>query len=93
MTQASCLNAQAFFAHLRDGSDLNTTPSQSLTDKRDANWYDFSVFRSDCEITVTDVDVGPALKNPPMQETQFFIMKLMELVTGRNAFAMDFCAK
>ncbi|KAA6357972.1 MAG: hypothetical protein EZS28_046501, partial [Streblomastix strix] len=44
------------------------------------------------EITVTDADAGPALRTPPMQEIQYFIMRFMELLTGRNAFAIDFWA-
>ncbi|KAA6382213.1 MAG: hypothetical protein EZS28_022256, partial [Streblomastix strix] len=41
---------------------------------------------------VTDADAGPALRTPPMQETQFFFMTFMELLTGRIAFAIDFWA-
>ncbi|KAA6393724.1 MAG: hypothetical protein EZS28_010747 [Streblomastix strix] len=92
MTQASGQNAQAFFTHLRDGADLNTTPSQPLLDDRDANGSYTNVFASDREITVTDAVAGPALRTPPMQEIQFFIIRFMELLTGRNAFAIDFWA-
>ncbi|KAA6377007.1 MAG: hypothetical protein EZS28_027466, partial [Streblomastix strix] len=92
MTQASGQNAQALFSHLRDGAGLNTTPSQPLIDDRDANGSDTNVFASDREITVTDADAGPALRTPPMQEIQYFIMRFMELLTGRNAFAIDFWA-
>ncbi|KAA6382535.1 MAG: hypothetical protein EZS28_021939 [Streblomastix strix] len=92
MTQASGQNAQALFTHLRDGAGLNTTPSQPLVDDRDTNGSDINVFASDREITVTDADAGPALRTPPMQEIQYFIMRFMELLTGRNAFAIDFWA-
>ncbi|KAA6314204.1 MAG: hypothetical protein EZS28_055625, partial [Streblomastix strix] len=92
MTQASGQNAQALFTHLRDGAGLNTTPSQPLIDDRDANGSDTNVFASDREITVTDADAGPALRTPPMQEIQYFIMTFMELLTGRNPFAIDFWA-
>ncbi|KAA6370595.1 MAG: hypothetical protein EZS28_033878, partial [Streblomastix strix] len=92
MTQASGQNAQALFTHLRDGAGLNTTPNQSLVDDRDTNGSDTNVFASDREITVTDADAGPALRTQPMQEIQFFIMRFMELLTGRNAFAIDFWA-
>ncbi|KAA6372490.1 MAG: hypothetical protein EZS28_031983, partial [Streblomastix strix] len=92
MTQASGQNAQALFTYLRDGAGLNMTPSQPLIDDRDANGSDIHVFASDCESTVTDADAGPALMNPPMQEIQYFIMRFMELLTGRNAFAIDFWA-
>ncbi|KAA6385094.1 MAG: hypothetical protein EZS28_019381, partial [Streblomastix strix] len=51
-----------------------------------------NVFASDNEVTVTDVDAGPALRTPPMQETQFFIMTFLEYLTGLNAFAIDFWA-
>ncbi|KAA6372954.1 MAG: hypothetical protein EZS28_031518, partial [Streblomastix strix] len=68
------------------------TPGQPLADDRDANGSDTNVFASDREITVTDADAGPALRTPPMQEIQFFIMRFMELLTGRNAFAIDFWA-
>ncbi|KAA6386203.1 MAG: hypothetical protein EZS28_018269 [Streblomastix strix] len=92
MTQASGQNAQALFIHLRDGTDLNTTPSQPLIDDRDVNECDTNVFASDREITVTDADTGPALRTPSMQEIQNFIMRFMKLLTGRNAFAIDFWA-
>ncbi|KAA6374190.1 MAG: hypothetical protein EZS28_030285, partial [Streblomastix strix] len=59
---------------------------------RDANRSDTNVFASDREISVTDADAGPALRTPPMQEIQYFIMRFMELLTGRNAFAIDFWA-
>ncbi|KAA6353913.1 MAG: hypothetical protein EZS28_050561, partial [Streblomastix strix] len=68
------------------------TPSQPQIDDRDANGSYTNVFASDREITVTDADAGPALKTPPMQEIQYFIMRFMELLTGRNAFAIDFWA-
>ncbi|KAA6376088.1 MAG: hypothetical protein EZS28_028386 [Streblomastix strix] len=61
-------------------------------DNRDANGSDTNVFASDREITVTDADAGPALRTLSMQEIQFFIMRFMELLTGRNAFAIDFWA-
>ncbi|KAA6373680.1 MAG: hypothetical protein EZS28_030792 [Streblomastix strix] len=86
------LNAQALFAYLHDGAGLNTTPSQPLGDDRDANGNDTNVFASDREIPMTDADAGPALKTPPMQEIQFFIMRLMQLLTGRNTIAIDFWA-
>ncbi|KAA6378113.1 MAG: hypothetical protein EZS28_026360 [Streblomastix strix] len=92
MTQASGQSAHALFTHFRDGADLNMTPSQPLADDRDANGSDTNVFASDREITVTDADAGPALKTSPMQEIQFFIMRFMELLTGRNAFAIEFWA-
>ncbi|KAA6403398.1 MAG: hypothetical protein EZS28_001080 [Streblomastix strix] len=92
MTLASGQNAQALFTHLRDGADLNMTPSQPLMDDRNANGSDTNVFASDREIAVTDADTGPALKTLPMQEIQFFIMRFMELLTGRNAFAINFWA-
>ncbi|KAA6373606.1 MAG: hypothetical protein EZS28_030866, partial [Streblomastix strix] len=82
----------ALFTHLREGAGLNTTPGQPLADDRDANGSDTNVFASDREITVTDADAEPALRTPPMQEVQFFIMRFMELLTGRNAFAIDFWA-
>ncbi|KAA6387172.1 MAG: hypothetical protein EZS28_017302 [Streblomastix strix] len=50
----------------------------------------WSQFVYDREITVTDADAGPALMTLPMQEIQYFIMRFMELLTGRNAFAIDF---
>ncbi|KAA6353492.1 MAG: hypothetical protein EZS28_050981 [Streblomastix strix] len=74
MTHASDQNAQALFAHLREGAGLNTKPSQPLVDDRNASGSDTYVFASDREITVTDADAGPALKTPPMQEIQYFIM-------------------
>ncbi|KAA6375742.1 MAG: hypothetical protein EZS28_028730, partial [Streblomastix strix] len=92
MTQASGQNAQALFTHLRDGAGLNTTPSQPLMDDRDANGSDTNVFASNHEITVIDADAGPALRTPPMQEIQYFIIRFMELLTGRNAFTIDFWA-
>ncbi|KAA6369961.1 MAG: hypothetical protein EZS28_034511, partial [Streblomastix strix] len=92
MTQASGQNSQALFTHLRDGADLNMTPNQPLVDDRDANGSDTNVFASDREIIVTDADAGHALWTSPMQEIQFFIMRFMELLTGRNAFAIDFWA-
>ncbi|KAA6354841.1 MAG: hypothetical protein EZS28_049632 [Streblomastix strix] len=92
MTQASGQNAQALFTLLREGAGLNMTPSQPLIDDRDANRNETNVFASDREITVTDTDAGPALRTPPMQEIQFFIMRIMELLTRRNAFAIDFRA-
>ncbi|KAA6357067.1 MAG: hypothetical protein EZS28_047406 [Streblomastix strix] len=92
ITQESGQNAQALFSHLRDGAGLNMTPSQPLIDDRDANGSDTNVFASDREITVTDAEAGPALRTPPMQEIQYFIMRFMELLTGRNAFAIDFWA-
>ncbi|KAA6404282.1 MAG: hypothetical protein EZS28_000191 [Streblomastix strix] len=92
MTQASGQNAQALFTHLRDGAGLNTTLSQPLVDGKDANGSDPNVFANDREIAVTDADAGPALRTPPMQEIQFFIMRFMELLTGRNALAIDFWA-
>ncbi|KAA6391017.1 MAG: hypothetical protein EZS28_013454, partial [Streblomastix strix] len=92
MTQASGQNAQALFTHLRDGAVLNTIPSQPLGNDRDASGRDTNVFASDREITVTDAGAGPALRTPPMQEIQFFIMRFMELLMGRNAFAIDFLA-
>ncbi|KAA6357217.1 MAG: hypothetical protein EZS28_047256, partial [Streblomastix strix] len=61
-------------------------------DDRDANGSDTNVFASDREIKVTDADAGPALRTPPKQEIQFFNMKFMELLTGRNTFAIDFWA-
>ncbi|KAA6379618.1 MAG: hypothetical protein EZS28_024854 [Streblomastix strix] len=66
------------------------TPSQPLMDDMDANGSDTTVFASDREITVTNADVGPALRTQPMQEIQFFIMWFMELLTRRNAFVIDF---
>ncbi|KAA6391588.1 MAG: hypothetical protein EZS28_012887 [Streblomastix strix] len=92
MTQACGQNARTLFTHLRYGAGLNTTPNQSLVDDRDTNGSDTIVFASEREITVTDADAGPALRTPPMQEIQFLIMKFMELLTGRNAFAIDFWA-
>ncbi|KAA6387834.1 MAG: hypothetical protein EZS28_016640 [Streblomastix strix] len=92
MKQASGQSAQALFTHLRDGASLNTTPSQLLTDDRDANWSDTNVFASEREVTVTDADAGPVLRTPPMQEIQFFIMIFKELLTERNVFAIDFWA-
>ncbi|KAA6385612.1 MAG: hypothetical protein EZS28_018860 [Streblomastix strix] len=91
MTQASGQNAQALFKHLRDGAALNMTSSQHLADDRDANGSDANVFASDREILVTNADARPALKMPPMQEIQFFIMRFMELLTRRNAIAIEFC--
>ncbi|KAA6393399.1 MAG: hypothetical protein EZS28_011069, partial [Streblomastix strix] len=82
----------ALFTHLRDGAGLNTTPSQPLMDDRDANGSDTNVFASNHEITVTDADAGSALRTPPMQEIQYFIMRFKELLTGRNAFTIDFWA-
>ncbi|KAA6373743.1 MAG: hypothetical protein EZS28_030729, partial [Streblomastix strix] len=82
----------ALFTHLRDGAVLNMTPSQPLMDDRDANGSDTNVFASDREITVTDADAGPALRTSPKQEIQFFIMRFMELLIERNAFAKDFWA-
>ncbi|KAA6392374.1 MAG: hypothetical protein EZS28_012101 [Streblomastix strix] len=90
--QAIGQNAQEFFTHLRDGAVLITTPSQPLVDDMDANGSDTNVFASDCEISMTDVDVLHALKTPPMQEIQYFIIRFMELLTGRNVFAIDFQA-
>ncbi|KAA6402456.1 MAG: hypothetical protein EZS28_002016 [Streblomastix strix] len=92
MTQESGQNAQALFTYFRDGVDLNMTSSQSLMDNRNANRSDTNVFASDREITVTDADAGPALRTPPMLEIQYFIMRLMELLTGCNAFAIDLWA-
>ncbi|KAA6366551.1 MAG: hypothetical protein EZS28_037922, partial [Streblomastix strix] len=92
MTKASGQNAQALFLHLRDGAGLNTTPCQPLVDIMDANGSDTNVFASDREITVTDADAGPALRTPQMQEIQFFVIRFMELLTGRIAFAVDFWA-
>ncbi|KAA6354634.1 MAG: hypothetical protein EZS28_049839, partial [Streblomastix strix] len=92
MMQASCQNAHALFTHLRDGAGLKTTPSQQLEDDMDANESDSNVFMSDREITVTDADAGPALKTPPMKKIQYFIMRFMELLTRRNAFAIEFWA-
>ncbi|KAA6386486.1 MAG: hypothetical protein EZS28_017986 [Streblomastix strix] len=66
------------------------TPYQPLTDVRDANTNVINVFASDREITVTDDEEGPALRTEPMQKIQFYIMRFMELLTGRNAFAIDF---
>ncbi|KAA6389150.1 MAG: hypothetical protein EZS28_015325 [Streblomastix strix] len=90
MRQASGQNAKALFTHLCDGAGLNIYPSQSLMDDRDSSWSDTNGFASDREITVTDADAGPALRTPPMQEIQYFIMRFMEPLTGRNAFAIDF---
>ncbi|KAA6323644.1 MAG: hypothetical protein EZS28_054289, partial [Streblomastix strix] len=53
---------------------------------------DTYVFASNREITVTDADAGPALTTPPMKEIKYFFMRFMELLTGRNAFAIDFWA-
>ncbi|KAA6388112.1 MAG: hypothetical protein EZS28_016359 [Streblomastix strix] len=92
ITQARGQNAQALFTRFRDGAGLNTTPNQPLVDVKDANRSDINIFASEREITVTDADAGPALRTPPMQEIQFFIMRFMELLTGRNAFAIDFWA-
>ncbi|KAA6352932.1 MAG: hypothetical protein EZS28_051541, partial [Streblomastix strix] len=92
MTHASGQNAQALFTHLRDGAGLNTIPSQPLIDDRNANGNNTNVFASDHEITVTDADAGPALRTTPMQEIQYFIMRFMEQLTERNAFAIDFWA-
>ncbi|KAA6361128.1 MAG: hypothetical protein EZS28_043345, partial [Streblomastix strix] len=92
MTQASGQNAQILFAHIHDGAGLNTTPNQPPTDNWNANGNDINVFVSNSEITVTDADVGHALKTPPMQDIQFFIMMFMELLTGLNAFAIEFWA-
>ncbi|KAA6362337.1 MAG: hypothetical protein EZS28_042136, partial [Streblomastix strix] len=75
MTQASDQNAQALFTHIRDGAGFNMTVRQPLVDDRDANGSDTNVFASDREITLTDADVGPALRTPPMQEIQYFIMR------------------
>ncbi|KAA6385519.1 MAG: hypothetical protein EZS28_018953 [Streblomastix strix] len=85
-------NAQALFAHHREGADLNMKPNQPLTDDRDANGNDTNVFASERKIKVSDAYDGPALRTPPMQEIQYFIMWLMELLTGRNKFAIDFWA-
>ncbi|KAA6394458.1 MAG: hypothetical protein EZS28_010011 [Streblomastix strix] len=90
MTQVCGQNAQALFTYLRNGAGLNMTLSQPLTDDRDANFSDTNVFARDREITVTDADAGPALRTPPMQEIQYFIMRFMELLNGRNACAIDF---
>ncbi|KAA6378816.1 MAG: putative NOL1/NOP2/Sun domain family, member 2 [Streblomastix strix] len=92
MTQTSGQNAQALFTHLHDGAGLNTTPNQPLADDRDASGSDTNVFASDREITVTEAYAGPALRTPPMQEIQHFYMRFMKLLTGRNAFAIDFWA-
>ncbi|KAA6400290.1 MAG: hypothetical protein EZS28_004177 [Streblomastix strix] len=90
MTQTSGQNAQALFTHLLDVVDLNTTPNQPLADNRDVNRNDTNVFASDSEIRGTDADTGPDLRTQPMQEIQFFIMKFIQLLTGRIAFAIDF---
>ncbi|KAA6375953.1 MAG: hypothetical protein EZS28_028519 [Streblomastix strix] len=82
--------AQALFTHLLDGLGLNMTPNQPLFDDSDANENNFKETTSDREITVTDPDARPALRTPPMQEIQFFIIRFMELLMGRNAFAVDF---
>ncbi|KAA6368222.1 MAG: hypothetical protein EZS28_036251, partial [Streblomastix strix] len=92
MTQASGQNAQALFLHLRDGAGLNMTSSQPLADDRDANGSETNLYTSDREITVTDADAGPTQRTPLMQEIQYFIVRLMELLTGRIAFAIDFWA-
>ncbi|KAA6399032.1 MAG: hypothetical protein EZS28_005449 [Streblomastix strix] len=92
MTQTSGQNAQALFSHLHDGAGLNTISSQPLVDDTDANGSDTYVYASDHEIAKTDADAGPALRTPPMYETQFFIIRFMELLTGRNAFAINFQA-
>ncbi|KAA6377401.1 MAG: hypothetical protein EZS28_027073, partial [Streblomastix strix] len=65
MTQASGQNAQALFTDLRDGAGLNTTLSQPLVVDSDAIGSDTNVFASDREITMTDADVGPALRTSP----------------------------
>ncbi|KAA6378076.1 MAG: hypothetical protein EZS28_026399, partial [Streblomastix strix] len=80
------------FIHHRDGAGLNKTPNKHLIDDRDANRNDTNVFANDREISVTDADAGPALKKLSMQDMQFFIMRFMELITGRNAFAIDYQA-
>ncbi|KAA6389400.1 MAG: hypothetical protein EZS28_015073 [Streblomastix strix] len=92
MTQASEQNVQVLFSHIRDGASLNTASNQFLTVDRDANGNDFNVFASDHEITVTDADAGPALRTPPMQEIQYFIMRFIEMHTGKSTFAIDFWA-
>ncbi|KAA6402575.1 MAG: hypothetical protein EZS28_001905 [Streblomastix strix] len=92
MTQASDQNAQTLFTHLHDGACLNTTQSQLIVDDRDANGSDTNVFVSDREVTVTDADAGLALRTPPMQEIQYFVMRFKEQITGKNAFAIDFQA-
>ncbi|KAA6394288.1 MAG: hypothetical protein EZS28_010184 [Streblomastix strix] len=92
MTQANGQNAQALFTHLRNGAGLNITPRQPLVDDRDANKKDFNVFACIREITMIDVNAGPALRAPRMQEIQYFIMTFMELLNERNAFAIDFWA-
>ncbi|KAA6396033.1 MAG: hypothetical protein EZS28_008435 [Streblomastix strix] len=71
MTQASGLNAQALFTHLRDGAGLNVISSQPLLDDIDANESDTNVFPSEREITQTDADAGLAQRTKPMLEIQF----------------------
>ncbi|KAA6377345.1 MAG: hypothetical protein EZS28_027130 [Streblomastix strix] len=92
MTQSGNKRAVALFGHLKEGTGLNTPPLGTSSEDRDANGNDFYVFASDREITVTDADAGPSLRMLPIQEIQYFIMRFMELLTGRNAFAIDFWA-
>ncbi|KAA6389885.1 MAG: hypothetical protein EZS28_014587 [Streblomastix strix] len=92
MTHASGQNAQVLFTHLRDRSGLVWTSNEPLIDYRDANVKDTNVSASNCEITKINADARRALKKMPMQEIQFFIMRILELLTGQNAFAIDFWA-
>ncbi|KAA6384338.1 MAG: hypothetical protein EZS28_020135 [Streblomastix strix] len=92
MTQAIGQNAQALFTLLHDGADFSMTLNNSLADEKDANRSDFNVFVSYREIKVINADAGPALSTPPTQEIQFLIMRFIEQLSGRNAFAIDFWA-
>ncbi|KAA6391817.1 MAG: hypothetical protein EZS28_012657 [Streblomastix strix] len=83
-------NVQALFTHLRGEAGLNTKLNLPRTDDRDSNRNEINVFESDREIAETNPDAGPAQMTQPMQEIQFFIMRFMVLLTGRNAFAIDF---
>ncbi|KAA6387857.1 MAG: hypothetical protein EZS28_016617 [Streblomastix strix] len=85
MTQLCDQNAQALFTNLIDGADLNMTPNQPLTDDRDTNGNYTNMFASDREITVIDTDVGSTLRTSSTQKILFFIIRFMELLTGRNA--------
>ncbi|KAA6390314.1 MAG: hypothetical protein EZS28_014155 [Streblomastix strix] len=88
MTPSQPLLLQPIKRLERQYETIRTVP----VDDRDANVIDTNIFASDRVITVKDADAGPALRTPPMQEIQYFIMRFIVLLTGRNALAIDFWA-
>ncbi|KAA6357629.1 MAG: hypothetical protein EZS28_046844 [Streblomastix strix] len=90
--QSGSEHVDVLFGHTKYGADLKITPTVTVVDEMDVYINDFNEFASGQEIVVTVADAQPAHWMPLLQDVQYFIMKFIELLTRRNAFAIDFWA-